>query len=226
MSTLLRALFVALLAALVVTTGMAGGCADYNSQSVRGSGVVASQPREAAGFTHVRLAGSGDVILEQTGAESVTVEAEDNLLPLLEATVHDGVLRLGAKPGVSIQTTKPIRYHVTVKALSGINITGSGNVRATGLDTDRLSTDISGSGSADLTGRADDVDLRITGSGSCDAADLRCKSARVTVSGSGTATVDATDRLTADVTGSGSVHYTGNPAVEKRITGSGAVTRR
>ena len=218
-----RALFLAFLSLAVVVSGCNSA---IGSPAVKGSGVVATETRDAFSFTEVRVSGSGEVTIEQTGTESVVVEAEDNLLPLLETRVADGVLHLGLKRNTSIRPMKPIRYRVTVKDLTGVAISGSGSVRATGIDTDRLTADISGSGSADLAGRADVVTLRVSGSGSYDASELQSKSVKVDISGSGDALVNAGDELDASISGSGSVRYGGDPDVRKRVSGSGTVARR
>ena len=201
------------------------GCNAVSTPAVHGSGVVATEPRDAAGFSEVWLNGSGEVVVERTGTESVTIEAEDNILPLLEAKVRDGRLSLGTKPNVNIHPTRPIRYRVTVKDLTALGVAGSGRLRADGIDTPQFSADIAGSGSATLSGKADDVRLSVSGSGDYDAARLACKTARVTISGSGSATVNATDHVEANVSGSGSVRYLGSPTIDKHISGSGAVAR-
>src|SRR4029453_617014 len=51
--------------------------------TTRGSGQLATAQREVANFTKVELAGQGDVTIEQTGTESLSISADDNLLPLL-----------------------------------------------------------------------------------------------------------------------------------------------
>jgi hypothetical protein len=227
MNTAYRALVIALLAAVVILTGMLTGCESVGGgPSVRGSGTLATEKREVSGFTDIRVHGSGDVTVDQTGSDSLSLEAEDNILPLLETTVRDGVLHLGTKANVNLHPTRPIRYQVTVRRLTGFGISGSGSVKATNVDTDRLSGSISGSGSATLAGRADSVDLRISGSGSYDAANLQSKSAKVSISGSGDAVVNATDSLDASVSGSGSVHYVGKPSVRSHVSGSGTVASR
>jgi hypothetical protein len=97
---------------------------------------------------------------------------------------------------------------------------------AEGIDTPRLTASISGSGSARFEGRASELKLDISGSGSIDAAALRSAAVRVDISGSGSAVVNASATLSADVSGSGSVQYTGNaPKVNTHISGSGSVTR-
>ena len=200
------------------------GC-NGGAPRVRGSGVVQTEQRDATGFSEIRLSGSGEVDVRHADTQSVTVEAEDNILPLLETRVRDGTLSLGARPNVNISPTRPIRYQITVKRLTAIGVSGSGRFVVEGLDTPRLSAEISGSGSATFSGRADDVRLTISGSGEYDAARLTSKTARVEISGSGSATVNATDRVEANVIGSGSVRYIGNPSVDQRVSGSGSVRR-
>ena len=211
-------------ALLPVVAAWLAGC-NIGAPPVRGSGVVRTEPRDATGFSEVRLSGSGEVDVRHGDADSVTVEAEDNILPLLETRVRDGRLTLGTKPNVSISPTRAIRYHVTVNRLTAIGVSGSGRFVADGLDTPRLTADISGSGSATLSGRADAVELTISGSGAYDASRLASKSATVTISGSGSATVNAADRVEATVSGSGSVRYLGNPSVDQQVSGSGSVRR-
>src|SRR5262249_20698204 len=45
-----------------------------------GAGGVRTESRQVSGFTAVELQGFGDLTIEQTGAESLTIEAEDDIL--------------------------------------------------------------------------------------------------------------------------------------------------
>ena len=193
---------------------------------VRGSGVVKTERRDVAGFTEVWIAGSGDADIRQGEADSLTVEAEENLLPLLESRLDGKRLTLGTRPDVNLSPTRPILYHLTVKQLTAVGISGSGSIVAEGIDTPRLSASISGSGSARFEGRASELKLDISGSGSFDAAALRSAAVRVDISGSGSATVNAAATLSAHVSGSGSVQYLGAaPQIDTHVSGSGSVTR-
>jgi hypothetical protein len=221
MCTLLRTLFIGLL----VSIGVVAGCGSMGP-GVRGSGVMATESRNVSGFSEVVISGPGDAVIEQTCSESLTVDAEDNILPLLESRVSNGVLRLGTRPNVNIRPTRPVRYHVTVRHLNGAAVSGSGSIRATGIDADKFTADISGSGSATLSGRADVTSLTVSGSGSYDAANLRSKSVKVSISGSGDAVVHASDHLDASISGSGSVQYTGTPSMNQHVSGSGSIARR
>ena len=191
-----------------------------------GSGTVRSESRDVHGFSSVQLAGSGDAVIQQTGSESLTIEAEENLLPLLTSEVSGGVLTLGTKPGASINPTRPITYRVTMKDLRGLSVSGSGGATATEVKADALGVEVSGSGAITVTGTADSQQVRVTGSGDYRGAQLPSRIATVLVSGSGNAEVNVRDTLDAQVSGSGTVRYTGNPQVNKSVSGSGEVIKR
>lgn len=214
-----------------------------NGVNVVGSGKVKSETRAVSGFDKVVLSGIGELSIEQAGAESLTIEAEDNILPLLESTVSGGTLMLGVKDNTSIQTTKPIQYRLTVKNLRALTVSGagrasmpmlstdtlalrvsgSGGVNLSGLTATSLTVGISGSGGVTLDGQVLSQDVTLTGSGTYAARDLASGAATVTVSGSGNATVSVQSTLDARISGSGSVTYFGSPTVTQRVTGSGAV---
>src|SRR4051794_11365333 len=89
-------------AALVaVLTAWNLGCGfDFSScagSAMRGSGRVATEVREASGFSAIDLRSIGKVIVSVGDHDAVTVEAEDNLLPQMSATVRDGVLVLESR---------------------------------------------------------------------------------------------------------------------------------
>lgn len=54
---------------------------------IAGSGNVVTQSREVSGFEAVSFSGVGRLILEQTGTESLTITADDNILPLIVSDV-------------------------------------------------------------------------------------------------------------------------------------------
>jgi hypothetical protein len=191
-----------------------------------GSGEVRTESRQVSGVTAVELQGTGDLTIDQTGTESLTIEAEDNILAKLTSDVSDGTLRLGTKPGTNLRTTKPIKYRLTVKDLTGVAISGSGTATAAKVTTTRFTARISGSGTITIGGTADDQEITISGSGSYRAAELASKTAAATISGSGDAEVMVADQLHINLSGSGSLTYLGSPTVDQNITGSGKVIKK
>jgi hypothetical protein len=195
--------------------------------AIDGSGKVVTEPRPVAGFTAVSLRGSGRLVIEQTGTDSLTVTTDDNLLPLVQSEVKGNTLELGPKEWTTVlHPTKDIVFTLHVKTLEALDISGSGDVEAKGLNPESLRVEISGSGAASVQGTANDLNLTISGSGAYQGAQLASKRATVKVSGSGSAVIAASETLNADVTGSGSIQYVGDPKVVQQITGSGSVLKR
>ena len=77
----------------------------------RFSGNMESESRSVSGFTAIKLTGSGEVTIDQTGTDSLTIEADDNVLPKVTSNVVDGTLMLGVEGNVSSST--PIKFVVT-----------------------------------------------------------------------------------------------------------------
>ena len=192
----------------------------------RGSGQLTTESRPVSGFTKVELSGTGELAIEKTGTESLSISAEDNILPLLTSEVAGDTLTLGTKPNSSIVPTKPITYSLTVKDLTGLAVSGSGSVRVSNLTTTSLSIKISGSGAIAADGNVNDQDLEISGSGHYLADGLTSKAVKARISGSGTASVAAADVLDVEISGSGSLTYSGNPQVTQEISGSGKLIKK
>lgn len=193
---------------------------------VVGSGVVKSESRPVSGFDEVTLAGSGTLSITQTGAESLTIQADDNILPLLTSDVSGHRLVLGTKPNTSYETRNRVVYQVTMRDLRGLFISGSGDATATDISASAMTVTISGSGTVRLSGHAQSQSVTISGSGTYEARDFATGTANVTVTGSGDAHVNCTGDLTVRITGSGNVTYAGTPSVHQSVLGSGSVRRR
>ncbi len=189
-------------------------------------GPTRTESRSVSGFTKVELAGSGDVNIDQTGSESLTIEAGDKVLPNLTSDVVGDTLVLGTKRGAVLSPGGRISYHLTVKDLTGLTVSGSGEVTAPKITSDTLSSDISGSGTITIGGSAPEQQLTISGSGSYEAGDLAGKTLRAEISGSGNAAVSVSDAIDVTISGSGSLTYAGDPTVQKDISGSGSITHK
>ncbi len=200
------------------------GCDSTFGDGVRGSGNVVTEGRDVSGFDEIVVLGSGSVVVTVTGTESLTIEAEDNIMPLLTAEVRNRRLELGSES--SFSTTGGITFTITAAALSGIEIDGSGDVSASGIDVDSFEVTINGSGNVVANGTSRELNVGINGSGNFNGKGLEAAIGRVEVSGSGNAVVNVTDELAAVVSGSGSVEYFGDPTLDERISGSGGVSRR
>jgi hypothetical protein len=186
---------------------------------------VVEESRDVSGFDEVELRGAGNLTIEQTGSESLTVEAEEGVLPKLRTEVVNDRLVIGPEPGTVIRTTAPINYKLSVEALDALDVSGSGDVEAEGINTDRLAVTIGGARNLEIGGEADEQEIDISGSGVYRAENLESNEARIGVSGAGSAIVNASERLDANVSGIGSVEYLGDPTVEQDASGAGRVSK-
>jgi hypothetical protein len=194
-------------------------------ESGKGTTNVAEESRDVEGFDEVELRGIGNLSIEQTGSESLTVEAEEDVLPKLTTEVVNDRLIIGPKPGTTIRTTAPINYTLTVEALDALEVSGSGDVEAEGISTERLAVTIGGAGNVKAGGEADKQEIDISGSGAYRAENLNSREAKISVSGAGSAIVNVSEELDADVSGVGSVEYIGDPTVEQDVSGAGRVSK-
>jgi hypothetical protein len=236
---------VAAMAGAVLALLSAGGCTvgTANPNIVRGSGKVITEARQVSGVNEVVLTMSGDLSIVQDATESLAIEGEDNIVPLITTEVSGKRLTIGVREGSSFSNTRPLRIRLAVSELRHIQATGSGNVEMDGVEADRLHTETNGSGNVTVrnistnsysatttgsgnitaSGAVDRQEIACTGSGNYEGRDLQSRSATVEVSGSGNATLRVSDTLDATVSGSGSVWYIGSPAVEEHDSGNGEI---
>ena len=215
MRTAARALSVLVLAVLI------GGCAQ-----VEGSGNVVSESRDVSGITALEFGEDGDLLVEQTGTESLTITADDNLLPYLKSEVRGGRLIIGNRDGINLRPSTTIVVKLTVRNLNAISLSGDGTIDARGINSDQLRISVSGDGRIEAAGNAETQEIKVSGDGSYAAEQLTSKVARVQISGDGKAVLAVTEKLDASISGDGSVEYTGNPAVTQNISGDGSVRKR
>ena len=205
-------------------------------------GELISEQRSVSGFEKVKLHGSGIVYLSQGDEETLTIKAAADILPYIESQVSGRTLGLGIKRNYrGWGRTGPIIYYLKMKDITGLNISGSGNIISEKIKTDELSLHISGSGDIEvgkivaneiyahisgsgecqLSGKSDYQDIHISGSGDYEASKLKSDQVDVSVSGSGDVTVWVDDKLDVHISGSGKVGYYGRPAVSTQSSGSG-----
>ena len=234
------ALIVILLSILAVTIVSCRGII------VRGSGNVISEDRDVSGFSKVSVSGSGNLHIEQGDEESLTIEAEDNILPLIIAKVSGNTLKIGFKPGTRTSTIKSIELYLKVKDLDSISASGSGNIDCLGLTADNLIIKTSGSRNVDMSNlEVNSIDLNSSGSGNITLAGitdsqniktsgsikyfgegLESKSCVINSSGSGELIVSVSDDLNINASGSIRITYIGSPSITQKTSGSASINSK
>lgn len=238
------------LAALVAAGGAQAWSWSFGgAERVQGNGSVSAETRDVGAFESVALAGSFKVLIRQGASDKVEVKADTNLLPYLETKVVDGrngrTLEIGTKRGFHLSSSTTPVVTLDMRALRGVALAGSGDVRIepmktdavdvsiagngdvkiNGLQAERLGLRVSGSGDILANGRANSLNISVAGSGDVKTRDFIVDEAKVSIAGSGDVTVQATKKLNVSIAGSGDVGYVGSPEVSTSNAGSGRVRK-
>jgi Putative auto-transporter adhesin, head GIN domain len=212
-----------LLPRLLLLAAVAGAVALAGCGFVEDDGPTTTRVRDVGPFTRIASAGSVDVRVHVGGAPSLRVRAGEKVIGDVRTEVRDGTLQVryehdGLGGG-------PVAIEASVRDLDGIEVSGSGDVDADGIDAPAFTLRSDGSADVALAGSVARLDLEMHGSGDADLASLKARDARVELHGSGDVDVRADERLDVDVEGSGDVRYHGRPQVAEHIDGSGDLSQ-
>jgi len=197
----------------------------------RGSGVAATEALELPSFDAIRLTNQVDLELTDGDAIAGEVTCDDNLLDNLRFAVRgDGTLVIDTPPGRSIRPRTDCFAVITTVGLTGLALSGSGDVEA-----DRLPalSEVRSSGSGEIRVAGTDarsLDVRTSGSGSVDVGDAPDATTVVLDgSSSGEIVVDGIDAELVEATQSGSGTLTGSGTTDTllvTLSGSGDLRAR
>lgn len=161
-------------------------CGSFTTNSVIGSGDVVNQTIDVSNFDRVTLEGFGQVFIQQAQTESLSVETDENILPLLDIHVTGDELTLGIKRGFDVAPSQSITFNLTVQDLSAITLAGSGDFYVEPLKTNSLAVSIRGSGDIDMKDlTAKDLSIDLKGSGNITLQDIDVKTVDTSLQGSG-----------------------------------------
>jgi hypothetical protein len=217
-------------------------------QKLKGDGPVVKEERAVSGFSRIVSAVDGTTYVTQESGYRLTIEAQQNILNVIETPVIDGKLTVKFKKGKRIGSHDPIVVRLSAPAIEGLGLEGSGDLLVTNdIVTNNISLHVSGSGELKakqllvnqdlyatisgsgnmfaLGGTARYAKYAISGSGGIDMLPVSVKKVDADISGSGNVRTKATELLNARISGSGNVFYDGNPQVSTSISGSGSVRR-
>jgi len=222
--------------------------AQWPWEKIEGDGKLKKETREASGYTAIASSGFWDVMVAYGESSSIQIEGDENLLAYIETKVENGTLTIKTKKSVNLRSKNKITVYVSLTRLTGVSLSGSGDVVGQGNFSNDGKTDfkvsgsgsiklsfaklkeleagISGSGNIKLSGSANTVQARISGSGNADCSDVICDDASAHISGSGNVKLNANKSVDANISGSGNVSYKGAASdVKKHVAGSGRLVK-
>ena len=205
-----------------------------------GSGNVITQKRQTGDFTGVSVGGAFTVEIKNGPVTEVEVEADDNIMELIETRVKGNTLKIRTKDGSGINNAT-FKVYVTAPEINSINTSGAANIKVTNqlkssrkisfdvsgaaeikaaVDAPEMYAEVSGAGNIELSGRTKDYVAKVSGSGDIKSFNLLSENTEVKVSGAGSAKVHASVKLKADASGAGNIHYKGGASVQQHTSGA------
>jgi hypothetical protein len=198
---------------------------DFSEKGAHGSGNIATEKRDLDGFRSVEVSGAFKVEIVAGKDFSVEVQADDNIIPLVDTHVSGETLYIELDKGVSTKNDMIVR--LTAPNIDQVESSGASKVNLSDIRNDSLNIQASGASKIVVSGETSKLEIEISGASGVDAEQLRASNVRVDASGASKATVNATGELQAAASGASKILYTGEPAtVNKDESGGSRVTRK
>lgn len=191
---------------------------------VTGSGRMVEQRRAVDSFDQLVTDGPVNVVIRQGAARSLVLEAEDNIVDLVDVATSGGTLTIDTHG--SFRTRRGITAFLTTPNLDKVTINASGDVRFDGWNADRIELVVAGSGDIELGGEVADVRALIGGSGLIDLAPTRLSYVDADIQGSGAIRMGSLRKLDANLDGSGTIEAGVVGELDAVLNGSGQILYR
>lgn len=235
----------ALSLAFMTSSSLASAFGWILGEDVVGSGKIEHQVRPVTAYNAINLGIPAELELRIGSVERVTIDGDDNLIGLIEASVDRGTLVIKSKK--KSYRLKPTSLKIIVEARQidaltisdsghiwanqlnspdlNVSLGGGGAIRISSLKSSMLRVQLGGSGTFEAAGVTNSVSAAIGGDGALKIGRLDAREVSLSLGGSGNAVVWAKDMLRMSLAGSGSVSYYGDPQIGNSSTGSVTVAR-
>jgi len=211
---------------------------------VQGDGNIITHEIPVNIYNEIKVEGAIDVIYEAKPDEAafLKVEADDNIIPLIDIKVKGRTLNIKARESINpsrftVYTNSPSLKQVESKGASNISLKGSvagdelkiemkgtGNFEAENIVFEKAEFKLQGAGNMEMGGQIHKTKLEISGTGDIKASELAVDEVECKIKGSGNMEVNAIEKMSLEIGGSGTISYKGNPQITKqKIKGAGSV---
>jgi len=205
---------------LTVCVVFAAGC---RWVGLRGNGHIKTDDRTISAFTEIDAGGAFEIEW-QGGSPALHITTDENLLSYVESDVSGDTLQL--RTHEQIWPTHGIKVVISSPTRSAARIRGAVKLTAKQLTGPKFALEASGASRVSLDGSVDELLADTTGASELEASGLQTRTAEISTTGAADAEIAVAEKLKVAITGAGKVSYSGNPTVEKHITGAGSVHRK
>lgn len=237
----MKTLKITILLAAAITVTALSSCM-FNC--VHGSGNRITESRKVADFTRLDVSGGYDITLKQDSSLSLSITADDNVMPYLRTSVSGDKLKISTKKNIcakqAITLVIGVRNLEEIKGAEAIELKSDGKLNVKDLTLNlsgasRINLDINannlttkGSGSTEITlrGQASSHTVDITGAGKLNAFDFVVGKYDIETTGATECQINVLSDLNVHSTGAAEVKYKGNPTnVNTSKTGAASVKK-
>jgi predicted small secreted protein len=213
-----------LLILVVLLPLLLAGCHHGLGADVKGSGKRVTQKRDVAPFTAISTDGAFEIEVVCQKNQGLEIEADDNILPLIETQVSGNTLRL--RPTQNYSAEDPPKIKITVPNIEAFSANGAGKFQISGLNNEKLTVSLNGAPTLTASGTTKMIGIDTNGAAKVDTHNLRAAHAVVDSKGVSKVDLGVSDQLDVNVSGPSHVTYKGDPVVNKTVHGPGKVEKR
>ena len=236
----IKYVFVALLTTILTSCNL-----DMHFGHTNGNGNVITEERSLnENFDKVKGSAGLDVYLTEGSENKVVVEADENLMEIIETDVINGKLIIRANKNIGRSKAKKVHVTyknlVSIEASSGADVIGNSVIKSETLNLDSssgadlevevLSKDlyVETSSGADivLSGKTINFTAKASSGSDLKAKKLNAIDCNARASSGADITVNVKDRLDAKASSGGDVRYYGNPEAVSKDRGSSGSIRK
>lgn len=191
-----------------------------------GGGCVSSPADSTQEAQDIAWDGDGEVVINVPA----TVHYSPNAGAALHVSGPAGVTRhLRVRNGrisadCNISNIRGLDLVLPGHAFESFTLNGAGQLLLENINQERLDVKLRGFGDVQASGRADDLDLSISGAGNADLGKLQVRRSNVRISGAGRAELDAKDDADVSISGAGEIRLVEQPHnLQTHISGAGRI---
>ena len=233
-----------IIVALVLATSLSSCQFDFHT-GINGNGNVVTEERPVSNdFTEVKGSTGLDVYLTEGTENKIVVEADENLMKLIETNISNGKLTIRSSKNIGRSKAKKI--HITyvrldkIEASSGSDVIGSSVIKSqtlsldcsSGADievevfTNELYAETSSGADIEVSGKTNIFHANASSGSDLDARKLQSITCNAKASSGADITITVNENLDAKASSGGNIRYYGNPDLADEKQGrSGSIQK-
>lgn len=205
------ALVLGLVVANIFSFGRVGNLVKFSMDfgRVQGSGNVVKETRDVATFTGIDVGSVFEVTVVAQSEQGIEIEADDNIMPLIQTEVRGG--RLHIESDKRFKSSTPVRVRISVQNIDELEVSGAASVSVSNLKNDAIKIESSGGSKVTVTGETADLKVETSGGAKVFTSELTSVNADIDGSGGSLVEVNVSGELRTKISGGSHVKYAGTP---------------